>query len=514
MQRTDSHGTTRPGLGRWGGAWCLLVATQLAAAVIPGSRQIWASPTALFTIVVIAASLCAIASLAVLVAAWRADGAELGILASFSMVVSLLPLVHGLTTPGVLYGPNAATMSSVIIGLPLASIAVAPLVIPRAAFSRWMSRRWKGWVGVNLIVVLLLSAGLLIRPSLLPAPRLGAMSSIIIAALSLCACFALSIRHLRLSWIGDSRRPLIVALGFAFIGTSNLVWVARAPFTPGFWLAHLFDVVGVLGLTIGAFIAYRNDRPFTDLIRPLTINEPLSAFELGLEPLVHRFVAMLDRKDAITRDHVVRTAEHAIRVGAHLRLPGPEIHRLGLAALLHDLGKLSIPDSILNKPGRLDAEEFEIVKGHTLAGQTLVERSRVLAEIGPIVRGHHERVDGAGYPDGLAGDEIPHLARIVSVCDAYDAITYTRTYREGLGHERAIGVLQEHAGSQWDPAVVAAAVRCLPSAGNRIAALNQIGRRIEIPDEAMGSWCGCSDAIPDNLSAITNAMPTQQPAAT
>ena len=79
MQLTDSHGTTRPGLALWGGAWCLLVATQLAAALIPGSRQIWASPTALFTIVVIAASLCAIASLAVLVAAWRADGAELGI---------------------------------------------------------------------------------------------------------------------------------------------------------------------------------------------------------------------------------------------------------------------------------------------------------------------------------------------------------------------------------------------------------------------------------------------------
>ena len=464
----------------------------------------------LFTIVVIAASLCVVASLVVLDAAWKRDGAELGILAAFSMVASLLPLVHGLTTPGVLYGPNAATMSSVIVGLPLASIAVSPLVVPRAAVSRWISRRWKRWVGVNLIVLFVLSAGLLIRPSLLPAPRLGAASSIAVAALSLAACLALSIRHLRLSWISASRRPLIVALGFAFIGTSNLVWVARAPFTPGFWLAHLFDVVGVLGLTVGTFIAYRNERAFTELIRPLTVNEPLSAFQLGLEPLVHQFVAMLDRKDSITRDHVVRTAEHAIRVGMHLRLSGVEIHRLGLAALLHDLGKLSVPDSILNKPSRLDADEFEVVKGHTLAGQTLVEGSRVLAEIGPIVRGHHERIDGAGYPDGLAGDEIPYLARIVSVCDAYDAISHTRQYREGLGHERAIGILQEHAGSQWDPTIVAAAVRCLPAAGNRNAALNEIGRGTEISDDTMGSWCGCSDAIPDNPMVTDRAVPTRQ----
>jgi len=225
---------------------------------------------------------------------------------------------------------------------------------------------------------------------------------------------------------------------------------------------------------------------------------------------VHEFIAKLDRKDSITRDHVVRAAEHAIRVGGHLRLPVVEIHRLGLAALLHDLGKLSIPDSILNKPGRLDAEEFEIVKGHTIAGQKLVERSRVLAEIGPIVRGHHERIDGAGYPDGLAGDEIPYLARIVSMCDAHDAISNTRQYCEGLGHERAIGVLQEHAGSQWDPAVVAAAVRCLPSAFGQMAALDQIGRGIEVTDEAIGSWCGCSDAIPDDLAAIGNVSPTHQ----
>ncbi len=492
--------------------WAALLTVQLGAGLASGTRPLWESPIALFVIVLIAASLCTVASGVVLAVAWSNDGAELGMVAAFAMSVSVLPLVHGLTTPGVLYGPNAATMSSVMLSLPLASVAVAPLIAPRSAVSRWISRRWKPWVCGHVVVLFALSIGLLVRPSLLPAPRFGAASSILVACLSLTVCAALSVRHLRLSWISGSVRPVAVAIGFAFIGASSLVWVARAPFTAGFWVAHLFDIVGVLGLTIGAFFAYRQDRTFTDVVRPLVANEPLSAFELGLEPLVHRFVAMLETKDVITRDHVVRTAAHAIRVGEHLRLPGSDINRLGLAALLHDLGKLSVPDEILNKPGRLDVDEFEIVKGHPIAGQVLVEQSRVLAHIGPIVRGHHERIDGGGYPDGLAGNHIPFLARIVSVCDAYDAMAFTRQYREGLGHGRAIGVLQEHAGSQWDATIVAAVVECLQPPTSGQSPLESVGRGVGLGDVDLASWCSCGDAIPDGLHEPRFPDVSRQPA--
>ena len=495
----------RPWLAWWAASWAVLVGVQLVAGLALGTRPVWQSPTALFTIVVIAASLCAVASGVVLVVAWSTNGAELGMLAAFAMSVSVLPLVHGLTTPGVLYGPNAATMSSVMLALPWASIVVAPLVAPRSAFGRWVSRRWKPWVTTHIAMLLVLAAGLLIRRSLLPAPKFGTASSIVVALLSLAVCFALSVRHLRLSWISGSGRPAVVAVGFAFIGASNLVWVGRAPFTSGFWFAHLIDITGVLGLTIGAFIAYRQDRTFTEVVRPLVANEPLSAFELGLEPLVHRFVAMLARKDSITRDHVVRTAAHAIRVGEHLRLPGVDIHRLGLAALLHDLGKLSVPDEILNKAGRLSVEEFEIVKGHTIAGQVLVEQSTVLAEIGPIVRGHHERIDGGGYPDGLTGNDIPLLARIVSVCDAYDAMAFTRQYRDGLGHDRAIGVLQEHAGSQWDKSIVEAVVDCRDKSTPEQSPLDSIGRNVVLGDVAADAWCSCGDAVPDHVKELMNS---------
>ncbi len=107
----------------------------------------------------------------------------------------------------------------------------------------------------------------------------------------------------------------------------------------------------------------------------------------------------------------------------------------------------------------------------------------MLADIGPIVRGHHERIDGGGYPDGLTGNDIPFLARIVSVCDAYDAMAFTRQYREGLGHARAIGALQEHAGSQWDESIVAAVIDCLHESTSGSSPLDSVGRNVVLDDD-------------------------------
>ena len=502
----------RPWLIGWITTWTLLVLWQSAAAALGGSHAIWSSPTGLFVIVVAAASLCVIASIVLVVVAWTNESAELGLLGAFAFAVSILPLVHGLTTPGVLYGSNAATTSSVLWALPIGSLALVPLISPRSSISRSIARHWKSWSMAYSAALTAFAVGLLARPSLLPAPRMGAAGSIFVGGASLAACFAMSVRHLRLSWIGASRRPLMVSLGFALVGTSNLVWVARAPFTAGFWLAHAFDVIGVFAVIVGAGLAYRQRLPIRHIVGPLVANQPLSAFELGLEPLVHQFVAALETKDAITRDHVVRTAERAILLGQHLRLPATEVHRLGLGALLHDLGKLTMPDAILNKPGRLDPDEFEIIKTHTIAGEQLVKNSAVLQGIGPILRSHHERVDGAGYPDGLADLAIPRLARIVSVCDAYDAMAHTRQYREGLGHERAIAVLREHAGSQWDPRIVEALIASIDSQPT-VGSLDNVGRS----DMETGSWYGCRDALPPPLSggcafeagSITSVLPAQ-----
>jgi putative nucleotidyltransferase with HDIG domain len=474
-----------------------LVGVQILAAVLPGATPWWSSPISLFVIVVVAASACVVTAVAVLVVARRDDLAELGLIGAFTMAVSLLPLVHGLTTPGVWFGSNQATFSSVFWALPLASIIVLPLVAPTSRWSRWSTRRWKPFVTAHLCLVAGLSIGLLLRPSLLPVPEMSSGAAVLAAAASLSVCFALSLRQLRLSWIGGTVQAVPVSVGFAFVGVSSLVWVARAPFTPGFWLAHAFDIAGVFLVSIGAIVAFRQRSDLAQIIRPLTVHTPLAAFELGLDPLVHRFVASLDAKDPVTRDHVVRSAQLAMVVGTQLGVSAGDLHVLGLGALLHDIGKLAVPTEIINKPGRLDEAEFAVMRGHAAAGEELVRRSSVLASIGPIVRGHHERIDGRGYPDGLAGDGIPELARIVSVCDAFDAMSNTRQYREGMGVDRAIAILREYSGSQWDPTVVealAVAVRRLPRMD---LALAEVGRS---PAVQVSAWdaCGCFDVLPED----------------
>jgi HD-GYP domain-containing protein (c-di-GMP phosphodiesterase class II) len=460
----------------------------------------WEHPIALFSIVVVAATGCAIAAGVVIAVARRDDLAELGLIGSFTMSVSLLPLVHGITVPGVLYGPNDATSSSVFWALPIAVIPVLPLVAPRSKWSRAISSRWRVLVAGHLAVVVGVSAGLLVRPSLLPVWQMGSVTAVSVAVAALMACAALSYRQLRLSMIGGSQRPLAVSLGFAAIGASSLVWVSRAPFTPGFWSAHLLDVAGVLGVAIGALVAFRQQLDLRNILRPLTVHTPLAAFELGLEPLVHQFVASLHGKDPITRDHVVRSSELAMAVGERLGVGPHQLHILGLGALLHDLGKLEVPDEVLNKPGRLDDAEYAIIKRHPLSGEALVRRSGVLADIAPIVRGHHERIDGRGYPDGLAGDEIPLLARIVSACDAFDAMAHTRQYRDGMGRERAFAILREHSGTQWDPTVVEALIDVVERGRVEEGALAAVGHD-GIRSSAADPWCGCGDALPPEAVA-------------
>ena len=137
--------------------------------------------------------------------------------------------------------------------------------------------------------------------------------------------------------------------------------------------------------------------------------------------------------------------------------------------MLHDIGKISTPNEIINKPGALDRGEWEIMREHTLIGQRMLDRvGGRLQAVGVVVRSSHERWDGTGYPDGLAGEQIPLAARVVAVADAYSAMTTRRSYREPISHERALAELDANAGTQFDPVVTAAAIRALSALPRRL----------------------------------------------
>ncbi len=164
----------------------------------------------------------------------------------------------------------------------------------------------------------------------------------------------------------------------------------------------------------------------------------------------------LEAKDPYTAAHAREVADLAEAVGEHLGMAEPELRNLRYAALLHDVGKIAIPTEILRKPGPLTDEEFEEVKRHTIVGAQMLERIPFFAGVHPLVRSAHERWDGHGYPDGLAGEAIPLASRVICACDAYDAMTSDRPYRRAMAADRAIGELCAHSGTQFDPRVVEA----------------------------------------------------------
>jgi HD-GYP domain-containing protein (c-di-GMP phosphodiesterase class II) len=218
---------------------------------------------------------------------------------------------------------------------------------------------------------------------------------------------------------------------------------------------------------------------------------------------VHRFVASLDDKDTITRDHVIRTAEMAIRVGERFRLSARQLRDLGLAAMLHDVGKLNTPTEVLTKPTRLTDEEYELVKLHAVDGEQMLLAEDALRTVAPIVRSHHERVDGRGYPDGLAGREIPLPSRIIAVCDALDAMTHDRQYRQAMPIKLAFAVLGEHAGSQWDAAVIEQVMTVLPSMPT-VSGLDAVGR--EVTSDRMHADLEDAEQIPSDVGDLLVAV--------
>lgn len=449
-----------PARGRnaWGATWAVVVALQLSMPAWPGSDEQLGSARSLFWLVVVAASLCVVGSLSLLVRAWRDDTAEAGLIATWFHAVSLLPLVHGITVPGVLYDENPATVTAVLWALPAASLAAAPLLLPR----RWRTRalkRWRRWAGANVALHAALAFLLLAKPDGAPRWGMGEPPAIALSLAALAFAIALSARSLRLYRISHQRATMGVSLSFAFVAAANLVFVNGSPMNMGFWLAHLLDIIGVLVGTVLGLVAYRRGQIDRLVLRPLTLRDPLDALELGLEPVVRAFVADLGRKDPVTQEHVKRTAEIAMLVAGELGCSSAELRLAGIGGLLHDVGKLRVSDAVLNKPGRLSREEYAHMQEHAVAGEAMVRASRVLAPIAPIVRHHHERIDGDGYPDRLAGEAIPRLARIVSVCDSFDAMAHNRQYRDGMGDRKAMAILREHAGSQWDAEVVAALCR-------------------------------------------------------
>jgi putative two-component system response regulator len=165
--------------------------------------------------------------------------------------------------------------------------------------------------------------------------------------------------------------------------------------------------------------------------------------------IITTLATMIEARDGHSEGHCHRMANYAAALGRRLNLDSDELQALRRGGMLHDIGMLAIPEAVIKKSGPLDPQEFDVVKTHTIVGDSLCENLRSLQAVRPIVRHHHERRDGSGYPDRLHGDHIPLLAQIIGIVDVYDAVTTKRAYQSSKSSEDAIGVLRSEVEKGW-----------------------------------------------------------------
>ena len=183
-------------------------------------------------------------------------------------------------------------------------------------------------------------------------------------------------------------------------------------------------------------------------------NERADSLETLSREIVQTLAVTIDAKDRYTNGHSFRVARYSVALAEKIGWDLSEVRILGTEGLLHDIGKIGIPDAVLNKPGRLTDEEFTIIKSHTVVGDKILGHSGSLTDAAKVARHHHERYDGRGYPDHLRGEEIPLHARLVAIADAYDAMRSDRIYRKGLAPDVIRGEMIKGRGTQFDPTLL------------------------------------------------------------
>ena len=214
---------------------------------------------------------------------------------------------------------------------------------------------------------------------------------------------------------------------------------------------HVYLLAGFGAAACAVMLGYRRARGVAGAMHSLTLTETVDQVFNGSPEALRVLIGAVEARDLYTQGHSHRVAEMSARIGLEIGLGADQVRVLVQGAIIHDIGKIGMPDSVLNKEGPLTREERKLIEEHPVVGWDIAKRIVSLRTALPVIRHHHERIDGLGYPDRLEGDTIPFYARIVAVADVWDALTSTRSYREAWSKERALRVMFEGRGTQFDP---------------------------------------------------------------
>jgi hypothetical protein len=395
-----------------------------------------------------------------IVGARRRDTRTVLVGTAFSAMAALLAL-HGIATPGLLFGQNGVVSFTGGATLPIGGAILALSALP--AFRRTSGvRPLLILQGALLASIFVLGVLGMVVPTLVPAvPEPRSAPALALLGIGLGFYTLLGLRALRTFLLTRRRADLLVVVGIVWLAAAVPPAMLLHYWELGWWLGHGFELLGIVVVGIPVALDLRRGAQSRSLTGDLSGADLVTTEEAYLGSHVRALTVRLAEKDAYTEEHTRRVALRAVQVGEELDLSPVRVRSLATGSLVHDIGKLSVPDSILKKPGALTDEEFSVVKRHSEWGDKMLGDLGFGKDVRQLVRDHHERLDGSGYPQGIGDSAISLDARILAVCDVYDALISKRVYREAWTHERAIGLLREESGSSFDPKCVAALERVL-----------------------------------------------------
>jgi len=419
---------------------------------------LYEGPTGHFYIVTTVAFFATLIAGAVGVAGSRSRNIQVSFLALAFLSLAEIFVVHGLATPNLILHQNHLSGIASQLSILMATLWLCFSSLPSdhrlvSGLSQWQRYIVPFWaIGLGVFGIIgMTNPHLADFVPLNRGPVKGAVTVLIILLNGITIYrFYQSYRY--------SRFPLQNAILYsaAFFIVAQVIIYKGEMWRISWWMYHFMLLLSMLAMLRGLIQQYVASKSLTFALKALFTTDPIERITSSVSPSVKALILATETKDRYTAGHNFRVTMYALKLAEEMQLSPEHLRALAQGAIVHDVGKIHISDNILNKPGRLSEEERLTIQMHPVKGYDMCRNIGFMKDELDIIRSHHEKWDGTGYPDQLKGEDIPLLARIVAVADVYDAVTSNRSYREAWTHERAMKMLNEQKGSHFDPQCVEA----------------------------------------------------------
>ncbi|MGG3467622.1 HD-GYP domain-containing protein [Neobacillus pocheonensis] len=418
--------------------------------------ELFRLPRGHFYIVSLVSLLSSIIAIAVGIAGVRIRNIKVSFLSLSFFSLGIMFSIHGLATPDIFLHDYHLPAIAAQLSMLLATIWVwlsslpsdNPIVDFLAKRQRWLLPVWT----IGLVIFAIIG---IINPHLTHVIPLQVMPLNVILTIVILLLNSMTAFRYYQSYL-FTRFPLQLSIVYCsgwFI-VSQLIMVRGVEWNLSWWIYHFLLLASMIVMISGLIKQYGVKGNLTESVRSLYTNDPFERVMNSIGQSVKALVNATEKKDIYTAGHTFRVTLYALKLAEELGLKPEQLRAIVQGGLVHDVGKISVPDAVLNKPGKLLPDERVIIEKHPLDGYEICRELGFMKEELGIIRSHHEKWNGSGYPDHLKGEDIPFFARIVAVADVYDALTSERAYRKAWPHLEAMKFLSENKGSHFDPICV------------------------------------------------------------